>query len=852
MLALFLYPFFEKVKELIKMINLTQDQLQQEIQYEAEAKETAKRLFLDRLERAKGENTLAQTQIGKGLLNYLTEKYHTNTLAFVQSELKPRRGVQKLYKEALKDYVEHLGLKEVVLTMCAVTLNTTINQCYSLQSNSVSNLARKIGQKVHEELKFEAFCRTHTDSVDKTVASLNKRVAEYKKGIFIRKVYKLHEYSFIEPSLKAKMTLGLSLLQILAQTTELFKMETQGKVMRIVPTDKFYQVWDKNTDFILSKLSGDVPTIIPPKPWADLENGAYYGELATNVRFIRQAFFRRKTRTYKTYIQNLSEIDLSEMMGAVNKIQETAYQINKKVLETVDYILEHGGDRAGLVATEPEPEIGLLEGEYTEEELKEHKRKYVKRIRREMVRKSKALRTFITWKKAKELAKYPTIYFPCNVDFRGRVYPISRFSHQGDDLMKGLIQYADPVPCKATSDISLLEIQGCNLYGNDKINLDDRIEWVRINKDLIVSCANVPLECNFWESADKPLQFLAFCIEYKNALDYIKNNGSILGYKCHIVIAYDGTCSGLQHYSALLHDEVGGKAVNLVDNEVPADIYQQVADKVIPKVTEDFEKGTEDSMRDQLRIYGTKTLATAWLSYGITRKVCKRSVMTLPYGSGQYGFSEHILADTCQDNPIFDGMEVQASRYLAKYIWQAVNQVVVSAITGMNYLKEIAKALTKEDLPVQWWTPLGFPVQQQYIKSKVESFRTRLGNKMSMPMYYIDVDKEEHVDKLAQKNGIAPNFIHSLDATHLMMVVNSAGLNNYSTIHDSFGTSLGEASHLKVVIREQLYKLYTEHRPLERFKEYAEMLIGHKLDIEDPKQGNLDLKEILKSTYVFH
>lgn len=834
------------------MINLTQEQLENEIRYEAEAKETAKRLFLERLENAKGTNTLARTQIGKGLLNYLTEHYHANTLAFIENELKPRRGVQKPYKQNLLEYVKHLGLKEVVLTMCATTLNITINQCYSLHGNSISSLARKIGQKIHEDLKLSQFCKVHKADSGRTLIGLNKRVAQDKKDSFIKQVYKLHQFEFVEPQVKALMTLGLNLLDILIQTTELFEYKIYEKSTRIVPTTKFYQVWDKNTDFILSKLSGDVPTIIPPKPWTDLENGAYYGELATNVRFIRQAFFRRKTRTYKTYIDNLSEIDLSDMMGAVNKIQETPYQINKEVLEVVDYILEHGGDRAGLVATEPEPEIGLLEGEYTEQELKDHKHEYVKRIHREIVRKSKALRTFVTWKNAQELAKHPTIYFPCNVDFRGRIYPISRFSHQGDDLMKSLIQYAKPVPCKAPSDISLLEIQGCNLYGNDKISLTERVQWVKDNKDLILSSANEPLECTFWESADEPLQFLAFCKEYKNALDYIEKNGSILGYKCHIVIAYDGTCSGLQHYSALLHDEISGKAVNLVDNTRPADIYQQVADKIIPLVTNDFNNGTEDVVKDGKTTFGTKTLATAWLSYGITRKVCKRCVMTLPYGSGQYGFSEHILADTCQDNVIFEGIEKQASRYLAKHIWAGVNQVVVSAIEGMKYLKAIASELIKEDLPVQWWTPLGFPVQQQYIKSSVESFRTRLGSKMSMPMYYVDIAKEEHVDKIAQRNGIAPNFIHSLDSTHLMMVVNSAGLNNYSTIHDSFGTSLGEASHLKVVIRKQLYKLYTEHRPLERFKEYAEMLIGHKLDIKEPKKGTLDLKEILTSTYVFH
>lgn len=86
-----------------------------------------------------------------------------------------------------------------------------------------------------------------------------------------------------------------------------------------------------------------------------------------------------------------------------------------------------------------------------------------------------------------------------------------------------------------------------------------------------------------------------------------------------------------------------------------------------------------------------------------------------------------------------------------------------------------------------------------------------------------------------------------------MMVVNEAGLKNYTTIHDSFGTSLGEARHLQKVIREQLYKLYTEHSPLEEFRQYVQEMTGEDLsDIVEPPKGNLNLRNILKSTFIFH
>ena len=67
-------------------------------------------------------------------------------------------------------------------------------------------------------------------------------------------------------------------------------------------------------------------------------------------------------------------------------------------------------------------------------------------------------------------------------------------------------------------------------------------------------------------------------------------------------------------------------------------------------------------------VKGTKTLAQAWLAYGITRKVCKRPVMTLAYGSGEYGFSEQLFEDIARHSETFKGIARPASKYLAKLI----------------------------------------------------------------------------------------------------------------------------------------------------------------------------------------
>ena len=227
--------------------------------------------------------------------------------------------------------------------------------------------------------------------------------------------------------------------------------------------------------------------------------------------------------------------------------------------------------------------------------------------------------------------------------------------------------------------------------------------------------------------------------------------------------------------------------------------------------------------------------------------------MTLAYGSKQYGFGEQIYNDITKDHPHFKGFADPASKYLASKIWQSVQDVVVKGAQAMEYLQKIARKVVNSGHPVQWETPLGLDVQQVYLERSQEMFKTRLGPSIQMRMYYLKVDEQEELRKTEQVNGIAPNFIHSLDSTHLMMVVNESNLRNYTTIHDSFGTSLGEAHLLKSVIREQFYRLYTEYEPLTDFRRQAEEIIGEPIeDIEEPTKGKLNIEEVLSSTYIFH
>lgn len=834
--------------------------LDQQIAIEKHYTELAQETFKKRLEQARNQGRITSQPLGSGLKKLFVEALATNIETWIEDNTKPKRGVGKKYRELLKAMLEAFGMHNLVLNICATVLERAINETLATDHKaSVSSCAYSIGNSLYYNAQTEAFLKQDEEGtqINRIQDGLDKRNMVYQKTRHIKGIMKKNKFEWVKYEKSAVVNLGLDILYILIQSTDLIKTsEANDRVKFLEPTQVLLDTYRYNADYISQFITDRTPTIIPPKKWDDLSHGGYYGAMAKRLHFMRISHIVGKTKVVKSYIKKIRDVDLSKIYSAVNAIQETPYRINKDMYEVIEAIINQGGGLAGIASMEPhEPE--------PTRKFKETKQEYGKRFHEwleiELSRRSKAIRALRLFRYAKDFKEYDNIYFPCNIDFRGRIYPIPLFNHQGDDFMKSLIIYSNPVPLMDNQDIELLYWQGANLWGNDKVSHEEQVEWVKTHHSHIVDSAKHPLDYLWWSEADEPLQFLAWCMEYVKSLEYYEEFKTYEGYSCPLVIAYDGTCSGLQHYSAMLRDEVGGSAVNLVDHERPADIYQQVADKVLKIVERDAMSGTLDEVQKEevgggQRVhFGTRSMAQAWLAHGVTRKVVKRNVMTLAYGSGQYGFQAQIYEDTTKGNIHFKRFEKPCAKYMAKLVWQEVQTTVVSATEGMKYLKALAQVLTKHRLPVNWWTPLGLPVQQQYLKLVQKSFRTRFGDMVSWRGYYQDVADDESLDANGQKNGIAPNFIHSLDSTHLMMVVNEAGLSNYTTIHDSFGTSLGEARHLQVVIREQLYKLYTEHSPIEEFKKYVEAMTGEDLsDIPEPPKGDLKLENILTSTFIFH
>lgn len=586
------------------------------------------------------------------------------------------------------------------------------------------------------------------------------------------------------------------------------------------------------SEFVIEATPYFLPCVEPPKDWTAIDNGGFHTK---ELRRLSPWM----VKTYSSTRDDYMAADLRHEMAAVNALQQVRWRINRRLLEAVTAVSKvHDMEEIISSAEMPRPQkpMWLTKG-MTKEEMTETQQREFKQWKREVaewhtdekLRTSKGNRFYNSMRVARKFVDYPAIHFVYFVDFRGRKYvQTTGVSPQGSDLQKALLEFADGKPLLTKDAKDWFCIAGANRWGYDKASLPDRVKWVREHHEQIMAFAADPVNNDEWKTADKPLQFLAWCLEYEQ--------WQVFGdrFQSRIAVGMDGSCNGLQNFSAMLRDPEGGRATNLIPAPLPNDIYQMVADRVCALL----EAAQEDES-------GYRTL---WLDHSLTRSLVKRSVMTLPYGSRQSSWAEFIVTDYLNAGkfPELDKkLYAKAARFLAGFLRVAIADVVVAAALAMRWLQQASTSILRQGYDrIQWITPSGFPVTQVYWETDEHRINTKLcGNaKLSIRRDTNDPKGSRH------RNGIAPNFVHSLDASHLTLVVNAAkaaGIDAFAMIHDDYGTHAADTAALYRIIREEFVRMYERHDVLEEFRAAYGFLPS------PPEMGTLDLSQVIDSPYFF-
>ncbi|KAM3714413.1 hypothetical protein ACJW31_01G330000 [Castanea mollissima] len=279
-------------------------------------------------------------------------------------------------------------------------------------------------------------------------------------------------------------------------------------------------------------------------------------------------------------------------------------------------------------------------------------------------------------------------------------------------------------------------------------------------------------------------------------------------------------------------------AVNLTAGDKPADVYSEIAVRV-----HDIMK--RDSNKDPAT--NPHALLAKVLIDQVDRKLVKQTVMTSVYGVTYVGAREQIKRRLEEKGLITDDrLLFTAACYAAKVTLAALGEIFEAARGIMGWLGDCAKVIASENQPVRWTTPLGLPVVQPYCRSERHLIRTSL--------QILALQREGNmVDVRKQRTAFPPNFVHSLDGTHMMMTAvacRDAGL-RFAGVHDSFWTHASDVDKMNQILREKFVELYSKpilENLLESFQtSYPELMFPPL-----PKRGDFDLQKVLESPYFFN
>lgn len=648
----------------------------------------------------------------------------------------------------------------------------------------------------------------------------------------------LKEGCRIEVSQSQKLQTGMKCLELLCEVTGLFVIElapmSKGSIYQVRPTEACRD-WLERQHARCEVLEPiHMPMVIRPRRWRTPFRGGYLTK-RPGGKLVKQ--------WNRQYQDELRFVDMEPTYRALNTIQDTPWRINRRVLEVMEAVWDGGGSLGGLPRRDDLP-LPPRPDDIDEDDtaLRRWKADAAQVHQRNAEALSKRLALSQRLWVARKFVEEEAIYFPHELDFRGRVYPTPTGgpTPQGDDAAKALLEFSAGLPLTEVG-AWWLAVHIANLFGVDKVTFEERVQWVWDNTPSILDSAQQPLDGQrFWTSADSPYCALAACFEWQG---FIVEGAS---YVSRVPVALDGSNSGLQHFSGMLLDPVGGRAVNLLPSDKPQDVYLEVA----------------AAAQAVVDASGDPDLAP-WRGGKVTRKIAKRPCMTYCYSATRFGMVDMILSTLREldaDNesrglpPHLEGADnYDAATALSYVLWDAISDVVSAASQAMAWLRDVAKVAAKSGQPIWWTTPTGLPVMQAY---RTQSHR-RIDVKYAGKVIKLTLVKDdEGIDGRAQANGIAPNFVHSFDAAHLMSVVNACaeqGITSLAVIHDSFGTHAANAGALSETLRETFIQQYSVDR-LAMFREELVNQLPPELAAEVPEvptRGPLDLNALRHAKYMF-
>jgi DNA-directed RNA polymerase len=580
--------------------------------------------------------------------------------------------------------------------------------------------------------------------------------------------------------------------------------------------------------------------LCPPEDWSTAQDGGF---ISLRRKFVAPLLdIRRMRAEHRLGIREyFTAENVPQVFRVANYLQSIPYEVHMPTVQAIEKVWAAGGGAMGVpLKNGPrKPECPMPEDwkprEAPEEEVltfTQWKRDMVLYYmnHREWKGKVRELSSFVH---AVELHDGP-MWFPIQIDRRCRWYYRGSPNPQGSDLSKAVLRFTDKKPLGADG-VFWLKVHIANSLGFDKERFTVRARFTEDRWDALCASLDDP-EANpdVW-GTDAPWVAFSAAWELREAM----RTGHPESYPSGLIVHMDATCSGLQHFSAMLRDPIGGRYVNLVDElqcGPKQDIYARVGQNTMAAIKLDAENSDNPEIQH---------IAKWWLDVGISRTMAKKPVMTYVYGATLRGTARYIEEVIAQDMPHVVYPDPNRSfmycSYCARKIFEGIEATVPAAASAMRWLKSIARQMSNK--PLKWKTATGFQVIHDYPQYNLKRVTLH-----SCGVNMVTVKEiQKGTNSVHMQNAIAPNLVHAQDAAHMTMVADymrEAGM-KLSGVHDSFGTHACDVRGMHKIIREQFVKLYESKNTL------AEFLWDVGGVGEVPSRGTLDIRGILDSEFAF-
>ena len=717
-------------------------------------------------------------------------------------------------------------------TLAVLAINTVVGEFGKGQQTSdlmlATDLARKLGGRYQREVYLRTLEKNHPDLFGMVNRELKKRGSQsedHRMAVMRAAVKDRGGVERVPAGLATKV--GVVLYNALAGAGIIDESlagarSRTGKVRVWAPSDEFLSV----RDGVLGALGVVAPTgepmVEPPRPWTTLFDGGYH------TKELRRLYGARSSGRPDAALA--ADAGMAPMYDCLNALQGTQWVINRWVLDHLDPLLTSHTKLEELAFINA-PDLPDAPDTDDEERVKEYKAQAREAHTAQRLAVSSKQRFYSMYRQARALQDEQGLWFTYFCDSRGRMYPRAGdgVNPQGSDLQKALLQFANGKALSSAEQVRFFKSVGANRYGFDKVGLAGREAWVHEHEREIVATGLDPMNTReFWTAADSPFMFMAWCREYA----LWKQNPQLL-VRCPAGI--DGTVNGLQHLSALFRDEVGGRATNLTISPERNDLYLEVAAATLRRIQRDPDP-----------------LAQQWTTFGIERGVVKRPTMTTPYGVTRRSAVGFVVFDYLhkQQGPPFPVNERwQAAHVLMQHLWPAIGDVVRAGRDALDWLRTLPGYILPQiggGSVIEWRTPDGFVAHQVYAaRSTIEVHSRLISGRVSIPVQEIDYDVGVTSKHTA---GLAPNFVHSLDACHMRMTVAdlyAQGIRDFAMIHDEFGCQVADLPAMHSAVRRTFFQLYDGQDPIDlAFGQYEGLP-------PRPANGTLNINEILQSEFSF-